>query len=148
MSVPLLYPKFSLLDLLEPTESRSSRTCTLTASRTYGAADMVCQNEAKMPGLAGATAFTSLCFLEQLSIAILVVFRLALHQVDDRLEQMVAGSQPHPNPRNVPDDDIDTRSCRPQVDRGHRTELRRSLFVCHPLLFLLRHLRIGLCRLH
>ena len=49
MSVPLLYPKFSLLDLLEPTESRSSRTCTLTASRTYGAARMVCQNEAQMP---------------------------------------------------------------------------------------------------
>jgi hypothetical protein len=42
-----------------------------------------------------------------LLIAILAVFRFALHQVDNRLEQMVSGSQPHPSPRNVADDDID-----------------------------------------
>jgi hypothetical protein len=37
MSVPLLHPKFSLSDLSESTVSRSARTGTLTASRTYGA---------------------------------------------------------------------------------------------------------------
>ena len=76
----------------------------------------------------------------------------SLHQFDDHRKQMVPGLNSDSCTSDVANDvannDVDSGSRRPEINRRHGAKLWRAFFVRHPLPFRFRHSYICFRRLH